>query len=61
MLEMFHIQNRNSGNSSTKEWSSGLSHCNWIGRFQVQTLLGAWSGFWIQPGYNAPGDPWRKE
>ena len=29
-----------------------------IGRFPVQTLLGAWSGLEIQPRYKAPGDPW---
>ena len=57
---MFQIQN-NSGNSSTQEWPSGLSHCDWIGKFQIQTPLGAQSGLWIQPGYNAPGEPWGKK
>ena len=27
-----------------------------IGRFPVQTLLGAWPGLDIQPRYEAPGD-----
>ena len=39
-----------------REWPTGLSHCGWIGRFLVQTTLGAQPGLGIQPHYEASGD-----
>ena len=38
------------------EWPSGLRRCSRIGRFPVQTPLGARPGLGTQPRYEAPGD-----
>ena len=38
------------------EWPSGLRHWKWIGRFLVQTPLGALPGLGNQPCYEAPSD-----
>ena len=38
------------------EWHSGLRRCKWIGRFLVQTPLGALRGLGTQPYYKTPSD-----
>ena len=39
------------------EWSRGLGVAIRIGKFQVQTLLGAWRSLGAQPHYDTLGDP----
>ena len=43
--------------SQIGEWPGGLRRCCRIGKFPVESLLGARPGLETQPRYKAPGDP----